>query len=158
MKRAWEPRPHVTEHWRKRGREATYSHELHKYFTFSTAMFVLIEYFCSSLYNCSWITSCHVETNHWTLRCFWQRLMKQDSWLAGFGRPAHTLSASVCVWAPGFVLAHSTVLFLKPLPHFREHCQINRNVIMKTFYIFIVPSTSVVHPSFLEVADPPSFH
>lgn len=106
----------------KTEREETYSHERHKYLTFSTAMFVLIEYFRSGLYNCSRITSCHVETNHWTLRCFWQRLMKQDSWLAGFGRPAHTLSVSVCVWAPGLVLVHSTVLFLKPLPHFREHC------------------------------------
>lgn len=69
-------------------------------------------------------TSCQVETNHWTLRCFWQRLMKQDSWLEGFCRPAHTLSGSVCVRAPGLVLVHRTVLFFKPLPHLREHCKI----------------------------------
>lgn len=52
--------------------------------------------------------------------------MKQDSWPAGFGRLAHKLSGSVCVWMPGLLLAHSTVLFLKPLPHLREHCQIER--------------------------------
>lgn len=75
-------------------------------------------------------TSCHVETNHWTLRSFWQRFMKHDSWLTGFGWAAHKLSGNVCVSTPGLVLVHSTVLFLKPLPHFREHYQMKEVVLM----------------------------
>lgn len=105
---------------------------LQYYYIYST-VFILVPYFFISLHNGSWITSCHVETNHWTFRCFWQRLRKQDSWLTGFGRPAHKLSGSVCVWTPGLVLVHSTVLFFKPLPHLREHCEINRKMIMIKF-------------------------
>lgn len=85
-----------------------------------------LRYCCISHFLIHGLTSCHVETNHWTLRCFWQRLMKQASWLVGFGRPAHKLSGSVCAWTPGLVLVHSAVLFLTPLPHLREHCQTPR--------------------------------
>lgn len=71
--------------------------------------------------GCSQLTCCHVETNHWTLRSFWQRFKKQGSWLLGLGRPTHELSGSVCVLSPGWVLVQITALFFRPFPHFREH-------------------------------------
>lgn len=40
-------------------------------------------------------TVCQVETNHWALRCLWQRLIMQVSWLLGLGRPAHEASCSM---------------------------------------------------------------
>lgn len=120
----------------RKWRERTYLHELRTYFTcVHCYCWIYLNFIFFHQYKCSWITSCHVETNHWTLRCFWQRLMKQDSWLAGFGRPAHRLSGCVCIWAPGLVLVQCTVLFLKPLPHLREHCHINGNMIMMISYV-----------------------
>lgn len=107
-----------TEHGTER-RQRAYSHWLKILLNTAQALFQSL----------SFHTSCHVETNHWTLRCFWQRLMKQESWPAGFGSPAHLLSGSVCAWAPGLELTHSTVLFFKPLPHLREHCRIKTNII-----------------------------
>lgn len=74
-----------------------------------------------SVPSCCGLTCCHVETNHWTFRSFWQRFKKQGSWLLGLGRPTHELSGSACVLSPGWALVQTTALFFRPLPHFREH-------------------------------------
>lgn len=67
--------------------------------------------------QCKGFTGCQVETNHWALRCLWQRLITQVSWLLGLGRAAQEASGST----RESLLTHATALFITPFPHLREH-------------------------------------